>query len=216
MIALENISWQTKEFRLKDLSMTVPSGCYGVLMGRTGCGKTTLAEILCGLRHPTAGKVRLGDRDVTDLPPGQRGIGYVPQDGALFPTMSVADNIGFALRVRGVRSPVLKHAVEDLARQLGILHLLSRNPEHLSGGEKQRVALGRALIAEPSALILDEPLSALDDATRDELVSVLKGLHNRFSVTVLHITHHRYEARELADRLFKLENGVIFQEPSLP
>lgn len=213
MIRLENISWHAGSFELKSVDLEVPSGCYGVLMGPTGCGKTSIAEILCGLRRPTGGRIFCGTSEITGLPPGQRGIGYVPQDGALFPTMSVQDNLSFALKLRGHSLAERSTAGARLAEQLGIAHLLSRKPEHLSGGERQRVALGRALAAKPAALVLDEPLSALDEPTRDSLILLLQRIQKDLCLTVLHITHHKYEAQRLAQRLFRFENGVPFESP---
>lgn len=209
MIRLQNISWYSGSFKLENISLQVPSGCYGVLMGPTGCGKTSLAEILCGLRQPSSGRIFCGDAEVTDLPPAKRGIGYVPQDGALFPTMTVTENLAFALRLQGHSPTVRADAVALLAEQLGIPHLLHRKPEHLSGGERQRVALGRALAAKPSALVLDEPLSALDESTRDALILLLQRLQQDLHLTVLHITHHKHEAAILAQRLFRFENGTL-------
>jgi ABC-type sugar transport system ATPase subunit len=212
MIRLADISWRAGAFRLEKVSFTVPAGRYGVLMGKTGGGKTTLIEIICGLRHPTAGRVWLGERDVTDLAPGDRGIGYVPQDGALFPTMTVREQLGFALRLRHRPAEEIAARVAELATPLGIAHLLARKPDGLSGGERQRVALGRALAAKPQVLLLDEPLSALDDDTREPLADLLRTVQRETAVTVLHITHHRSEAARLADVLFRLEDGRIREE----
>jgi ABC-type sugar transport system ATPase subunit len=181
-------------------------------MGRTGCGKTTLLEILCGLRRPQAGRVFIGGRDVTDLPPGERGIGYVPQDGALFPTLTVAQNIGFALRLRHRPASEIQQRVGELATHLGVAHLLDRLPQNLSGGERQRVALGRALAARPGVLLLDEPLSALDEELRDDLAMLLKNLQRELGVTALHITHSRSEAARLADVIFRMADGRVREE----
>jgi ABC-type sugar transport system ATPase subunit len=198
---------------LENVTFTVPAGRYGVLMGRTGGGKTTLLEIICGLRRPSAGRVWLGDRDVTDLAPGARGIGYVPQDGALFPTMTVREQLGFALRLRHRSADEIAQRVAELADHLGIAPLLDRRPDGLSGGERQRVALGRALAARPQVLLLDEPLSALDDDTREPLADLLHRVQRETAVTVLHITHHRSEADRLADNLFRLESGRVIETP---
>lgn len=212
MIRLEDISWRAGAFGLEHVSFTVPAGRYGVLMGRTGGGKTSLLEIICGLRRPGAGRVQLGERDVTDLAPGARGIGYVPQDGALFPTMSVREQLGFALRLKHRPAAEIAARVAELADHLGIAPLLDRKPDRLSGGERQRVALGRALAAKPQVLLLDEPLSALDDETREPLADLLHRVQRETAVTVLHITHNRSEAARLADVLFRLENGRIREE----
>ena len=209
MIRLESIAWHAGAFGLKDVSFAVPAGRYGVLMGKTGGGKTSLLEIICGLRQPTMGRVWLGERDVTELAAGERGIGYVPQDGALFPTMTVREQLGFALRLRHRPAAEIGARVTELAAPLGIAHLLDRKPDGLSGGERQRVALGRALAARPQVLLLDEPLSALDDDTREPLADLLHKVQRETAVTVLHITHHRSEAARLADILFRLEDGRV-------
>jgi ABC-type sugar transport system ATPase subunit len=209
MIRLDSISWRAGAFGLEKVSFTVPAGRYGVLMGKTGGGKTSLLEIICGLRYPSAGRVWLGERDVTDLAPGERGIGYVPQDGALFPTMTVREQLGFALRLRSLPAD---ERVAELAAPLGIAHLLDRKPDGLSGGERQRVALGRALAARPQVLLLDEPLSALDDDTREPLADLLRTVQRATAVTVLHITHNRSEAARLADVLLRLEDGRVREE----
>jgi molybdate/tungstate transport system ATP-binding protein len=209
MIRFENICWSAGRFELGPVSFLIPTGTYGVLTGRTGCGKTTLAEILCGLRSPESGRVWLRGKDVTGLEPRRRGIGYVPQDGALFPTMTVRENIGFALRIRRVTAKETAAAVEELAALLGIASLLERHPENLSGGERQRVALGRALAAKPTALVLDEPLSALDDQTHGDLVQLLKSVQKSIGLTALHITHHNREASLLGEVRLHLEQGAV-------
>lgn len=213
MIQLDSISWHAGSFRLEDVNVTIPAGSYSVLMGRTGCGKTTLLEIICGLRRPLAGRVIIGDRDVTHEPPAARGVGYVPQDGAMFPTMTVREQLGFALRLRQRPADEITQRVDELARELGVTHLLDRLPLHLSGGERQRVALGRALAAKPKVLVLDEPLSALDEELRDDLSALLKRVQREHGVTALHITHSRAEAAQLADVIFRLEDGRVIQTP---
>ncbi len=180
-------------------------------MGKSGCGKTTILEAIAGLRHPTAGIVSLHDRDVTALNPGARRIGYVPQDGALFPTMTVRSNLGFALDIQGASRNDVERRVTQLADWLEISHLLDRKPGYLSGGEKQRVALGRALASRPPVLLLDEPLGSLDDETRDHIIELLIGLRNTRTVTVLHGTHNRSEANRLGEMLFRLEDGSVRQ-----
>lgn len=209
MIRFDNLSWHAGTFRLEGISFTVPAGSYAVLMGKTGCGKTTLLEILCGLRQPAGGRVFIGERDVTELPPGERGIGYVPQDGAMFPTMTVREQIGFALAIRKRPVEEIAARVKELGEHLGVAHLLDRLPQNLSGGERQRVALGRALAAKPSVLLLDEPLSALDEELRDDLATLLKRVQRELGITALHITHSRREAEQLADLRLKLEAGRV-------
>ena len=213
MIRFDTLSWHAGAFRLDGISFTVPAGRYAVLMGQTGCGKTTLLEILCGLRQPANGRVFIGGRDVTGLPPGERGIGYVPQDGAMFPTMTVREQIGFALAIRRRSGAEIAARVKELADQLGVAHLLDRLPQHLSGGERQRVALGRALAAKPSVMLLDEPLSALDEELRDDLAALLKRVQRELGLTALHITHSRHEAAQLADVMFRLESGRVEETP---
>jgi len=213
MIRLSRIHHVAGAFRLDDISFSVPPATYAVLMGRTGSGKTTLLEILCGLRRPAGGTIWIGDRDVTDLQPGQRGIGYVPQDGALFPTMTVREQIGFALRIRRRSDEEIAERVRELSSQLGIAHLLDRLPQNLSGGERQRVALARALAAKPKVLLFDEPLSALDEDTREEIAAVLKETQRAHGVTALHITHSRREAAQLADTIYQLEGGCVREQP---
>jgi molybdate/tungstate transport system ATP-binding protein len=209
LIRVENLSLRAGHFALDSISFEVPAGRYGVLMGRTGVGKTTLLESLCGLRQVTAGRIWLAERDVTSLKPAERGIGFVPQDGALFETMSVREHLGFALRIRKAKRPAIEARVAELAELLGIEKLLDRMPDGLSGGERQRVALGRALAAHPSILCMDEPLSALDEATRDEMYVLLESIRGKAGVTTLHITHNRAEAVRLGDVVLLLENGTI-------
>jgi ABC-type sugar transport system ATPase subunit len=178
-------------------------------MGRSGQGKTTLLEVLCGLRRVNAGSVWLNSRCVTRDSPAMRGVGYVPQDLALFPTMTVREHLEFALRLRRAAT---EPRVPELAARLEISSLLDRNIRQLSGGEAQRVALGRALSFRPAVLLLDEPLSALDDVTRDGMYRLLKSLHAESKMTVLHVTHSRRDAESLAGRVLLLDEGRIREE----
>lgn len=207
MIQLENISVSAGTFRLKQISLAIPSGAFGVLMGRTGSGKTTLLECIIGLRSVSSGTIRIGKQDVTHLNPALRGIGYVPQDGALFSKMTVAEHLAFALTIRKASRAVIVDRVEELADMLQISHLLKRRPKGLSGGESQRVALGRALSFRPQVLCLDEPLSALDSETRLQICELLEKVRRQTQVTTLHVTHNLEEATALADHLFRLNNG---------
>ena len=209
MIVIEAISVQAGEFRLDNVSLRVPTGSYAVLMGKTGSGKTTLLEAVIGLRRVTSGRIWLDGRDVTQSKPAVRGIGYVPQDGALFSKMTVEEQMGLALLIRRVPQAAIRQRVRELAALLGIAHLLHRKPRGLSGGERQRVALGRALSFRPRILCLDEPLSALDDETRRQMCDLLADIRTKTGVTTLHITHNLAEAHILADRLFRLEHGRI-------
>ena len=209
MIAVENLTVRAGSFALEGVSFALESGQYGVLMGKTGSGKTTLLEALCGLKPVQGGRVTLSGRDVTRLRPAERGVGYVPQDRALFPTMSVRDHLAFALTIRKWPANAISERVGELADLLGLARLLDRRPHGLSGGESQRVALGRALSFRPAVLLLDEPLSALDDETREEMCALLTSVRRHTGVTTLHITHNASEAARLADRLFRLRDGRI-------
>jgi molybdate transport system ATP-binding protein len=213
VIRVDSLSVRVGTFSLKDVSFEVPAGQYGILMGRTGSGKTTILESLCGLRSVASGRIVLCGTDVTRLKPALRGIGFVPQDGALFPTMTVRRQLGFALSVRKWRTRDIDRRVAELAELLGIGGLLDRDLTGLSGGECQRIALGRALAASPGVLCLDEPLSALDDATRQDMYSLLKSVQQKTGVTALHITHSRTEARILGDAVFSIEDGRVRRVP---
>jgi ABC-type sugar transport system ATPase subunit len=209
MIHIQQVSVRIGQFRLDNLSFEVAQGDYAVLMGRTGTGKTTIQECICGLRPIVAGRIVLSGSDVTRLPPAQRGVGYVPQDAALFPTMTVRQHLSFALEIRRWTAVEQERRVSELAELLGIEHLLSRKPAGLSGGEQQRVALGRALAFRPGILLLDEPLSALDEETRQQMYRLLKRVKEHTHVTTLHITHNREDAEHLADSLLLLADGQI-------
>ena len=185
-----------------------------MLMGKTGSGKTTILEAITGLKSVPAGRIVLCGTDVTRLKPAERNIGFVPQDGALFSTMSVRDQLGFALTIRRVGRRKIDSRVSEMAELLEIEHLLDRSVAGLSGGEKQRVALGRALAFRPAVLCLDEPLSALDDDTRGQIVELLNRVKKETGVTALHITHNRREASVLADVLLEVADGRVRQVPT--
>ena len=195
MIEIKDLSLRAGEFRLDHLSFTIQSGQYAVLMGKTGRGKTTILEAICGLRRVEAGQILIHGQEVTDWLPADREVGYVPQDLALFPTFTVRGHLEFALRLRKWSQTRIDRRTDELAHQLGIQHLLDRKIVGLSGGESQRVALGRALSFYPSVLLLDEPLSALDADTRNEMQELLKSLTELHDVTTLHITHNQEEAK---------------------
>jgi ABC-type sugar transport system ATPase subunit len=209
VIRVDKLNIHVGRFRLDEVSFEVPSGDYGVLMGKTGSGKTTVLEAVTGLKHVSSGRILLGSTDVTRLKPAERDIGFVPQDGALFSTMSVRDHLGFALAIRRVGKKAIRRRVAELAEMLEIGHLLDRGTAGLSGGEQQRVALGRALAFRPATLCLDEPLSALDDDTRHQTMELLKRVQKDTGVTALHITHNRSEADVLADVLLELVDGKV-------
>jgi len=209
MIAVEHLTIRIGTFALADIAFAVPTGQYAVLMGRTGTGKTTLLEAICGLKPVVAGAIRLNERNVTRLKPAERGIGYVPQDAALFSTMTVREHLAFPLMIRKWNRAKIEGRVVELAEMLGLTPLLDRKPLGLSGGEAQRVALGRALAFRPNILCLDEPLSALDEATKDDMYKLLLSVQQHERVTVLHVTHNREDADQLADVILHLENGQV-------
>lgn len=198
MIAVDGLAVSLGTFRLSDVSFAIPAGAHAVLKGPNGTGKTTTLEAVCGLKRLDRGTVWIDGRIVTDLPPRERSIGFVPQDGALFPHLTVRENVAFALKVRAWKLPAVQARVDELAEQLGLAHLLDRMPQGLSGGEKQRVALARALAARPAALLLDEPFSALDAASRETLRRLLQTVRATSGVTILHVTHDAADALALA------------------
>lgn len=209
MIELHDIAIRTGQFALEHISFRIETGQYVVLMGRTGRGKTTILEAICGLRAIVSGKILIDDADVSKWAPGERGIGYVPQDLALFPTLTVQQHLEFALRLRRAAPKQIADRVAELSDVLGISHLLQRRTRGLSGGESQRVALGRALSFRPSVLLLDEPLSALDDATRHEMHILLRRVKESTGVTTLHVTHSEADADALADRRLVIDEGRV-------
>jgi ABC-type sugar transport system ATPase subunit len=212
MIAIDNLALRAGAFALDGVSFRVETGQCAVLMGKTGSGKTTILEAVAGLKPVRSGRVFLMGRDVTALKAAERGVGYVPQDLALFPTMSVRLHLEFGPQVRGWDRDAVAARITELAALLGIGHLLDRRPEGLSGGEAQRVALGRALSFRPRVLLLDEPLSALDEETRQEMYALLRLVQRQTGVTALHVTHNRSEAKALGDRVLVLRGGAILAE----
>ncbi len=209
MIAVEGLGIRQGAFALEGVSFAVPTGSYAVLLGPTGCGKTSLLEVLAGIRRAYAGAVLLRGHEATDLPPAARNVGYVPQDAAMFRTMTVRENLGFALTLRRIARPAIAARVEELAGWLDLESILDRRAVGLSGGEAQRVALGRALAFRPDILLLDEPLNAVDEETRSRLLDVLEDLRRSRAVTVVHVTHTRAEAERLADVLLELVGGRV-------
>ena len=227
MIEFQNVGVQAGAFALQNVNLRIERGAYTVLLGSTGSGKTTLLELLSGLRRPQQGRILLNGSDVTALDPAERGIGYVPQDGALFPAMTVAKQIALPLEVRKIPRPEIRKRVAEISERLGVQHLLKRYPRvggangaaggggggsnsgGLSGGERQRVALARALVFEPLVLCLDEPLSAVDEETRVQLYPLLRSTIHEFGATVLHVTHSTSESRLLASHGLRLVNGKL-------
>jgi ABC-type sugar transport system ATPase subunit len=200
MIQLSDVAVTAGDFSLQGISFHINSGQYAVLMGQTGRGKTTILESICGLRRIASGRILVHGCDVTDASPG---------DLALFPTLNVRQHLEFALKLRKRPATEIASRVEELSAVLGIEHLLNRSVQGLSGGESQRVALGRALSFRPAVLLLDEPLSALDEATRLEMHELLRTVKTTSQVTTLHVTHSVEDAAALADQRLTLRDGQI-------
>jgi ABC-type sugar transport system ATPase subunit len=215
MIRTEKISFRIGTFQLLDISIEVAAGQYFVLLGPPGSGKSIFLECLCGLRKVDSGKIFIDGRDATILEPRARNIGYVPQDYALFPHLTVEQNIAFGLRVSKYTNKEIVRQTDETAELLGIEHLLSRSVNGLSGGETQRVALARAIIIQPKVLLLDEPVCALDEVTRQEICTQLFFLQRRLGVTVIHVSHNLEEAFSVADRAAILHEGILQQIGSL-
>src|SRR6059036_1858756 len=212
-ISLEHV---TKAFAggvvaVDDVNMTIDEGEFMVLVGPSGCGKSTLLRMIAGLEEITDGTIVIGDRDVTVLPPDHRDIAMVFQNYALYPHMSVRENLGFGLSVRRTRKPEITRRVQEVAALLGLQDLLERKPAHLSGGQRQRVAMGRAIIREPKAFLMDEPLSNLDAKLRVGMRASLAQLHARLSVTSVYVTHDQTEAMTLGQRVAVMSEGRIAQ-----
>lgn len=210
MIRVEGLRYEVGSFSL-ELTLSIAKGEYFVLMGPPGSGKTAFVECLAGLRLPQAGRVEIAGADVTAREPRARGIGYVPQDYALFTWRSVYSNIAFGPRVHGWSRATVHENVGRAVKLLNIEHLLGRRIPGLSGGERQRVALARALAVRPEVLILDEPVSALDEATRETLCAELHRLHRETGITTVHISHNLEEAFSVADRAAVLSGGRVQQ-----
>lgn len=211
MITFKHVHVTLGVFSLIDINLEIKKGDYFVLLGPTGSGKTTLAEYAIGIIKATRGELWLDGQRADELKPEERKIGYLPQEYALFSHLSVAENIGYGLWVRRTAKEKLKKQVAEIAALTGITQILPRRPVGLSGGEKQRVALARALAIQPPILILDEPLSAIDDMTREQLQSELKRIHRETGATIIHICHNLEEALILANRIGVLHRGRLIQ-----
>ncbi len=196
---------------LKRIDIDVPPGEFLILVGPSGCGKSTLLNIIAGLEEPTEGELRIGGRNVIGVPPAQRDIAMVFQSYALYPTMTVADNIGFALEMRKVPKEARKKRIQEVAAMLQIEQLLDRRPAQLSGGQRQRVAMGRALARDPQLFLFDEPLSNLDAKLRVEMRAEIKRLHLLSGITTVYVTHDQIEAMTLGSRIAVMKGGVLQQ-----
>lgn len=208
-VELEGVAFRIGTFRMEGLSLSIRRGEYFVLTGRNGAGKTLLIRLIAGLQCPEAGTIRINGRVVNDVPPWQRNVGYLPQDGVLFPNRTVGGNIAFGLEVRGVAKGVMAEEVARVAEMLGIGHLLDRDPVGLSGGERQKAGLARALILKPVLLLLDEPVSAIDEDTRDAVCRELRAIQRRLQLTMLHVSHNTRETALVADRIGVMSEGRI-------
>jgi ABC-type sugar transport system ATPase subunit len=193
------------------VTLDVADGEFVVLIGPSGCGKSTILRMVAGLEEVTSGEIRIDGAAVTERDPAQRDIAMVFQDYALYPHMSVADNMGFSLRYRGVRRGEIRRRVAEAAGVLDIAHLLERRPRELSGGQRQRVAMGRAIVRDPKLFLFDEPLSNLDAKLRVQMRTELKRLRDRLRATTLYVTHDQVEAMTLADRIVVLRAGRVEQ-----
>ena len=196
---------------LDGLSITVPGGGFTVLLGGSGCGKTTCLRLIAGLDLPSAGLIRIGARDVTALPPAARGVAMVFQSYALFPHLSVAENILFGLKARGVPRAERNRRLLQAVDLLGIRPLLARKPSQISGGQQQRVALGRAIVAQTPVCLMDEPLSNLDAQLRAEMRREIVALQRRLGLTMIYVTHDQTEAMSMADQVVLLRSGRLEQ-----
>lgn len=196
---------------LRAIDLTIDDGEFVVLVGPSGCGKSTLLRVLAGLEDVDTGRVIIGGRCVNDLPPAKRGIAMVFQSYALYPNMSVRQNLGFGLRLAGKSRAEVDEAVGRAAALLGIDHLLDRRPKMLSGGQRQRVAIGRAIVREPTVFLFDEPLSNLDAELRVRMRYEFAKLHRRLETTTVYVTHDQVEAMTLADRIAIMDRGRVVQ-----
>jgi ABC-type sugar transport system ATPase subunit len=215
MLQIKNVSLRAGDFTVTDIDLTVDPKEYFVMMGQTGSGKSLLVKAVCGIIPIQNGSIHIDGKDVTNLEPRRRQVGYVPQSSSLFPHLSVSDNILFPLRIRKSNKKEALKKAAPIIDALNISSLLERSTLNLSGGEQQKVALARALSFNPKLLILDEPVSALDEPTRCEICKLLKKIQQDFSVTTIHICHNLEEARIVSDRMAIFSQGKIVQTDTL-
>lgn len=211
MIEIRHLSGRLGEFHLKDNNFTVQDGEYLVILGPTGAGKTVLIEYIVGIHKPDKGRIIVDGEDITPLYTEERNIAYVPQDYALFPNMNVKKNIAYGLKARGLPNEEINETVANIISMLGLDYIRHRMPLNLSGGEKQRVALGRALATRPRLVLLDEPLSALDENLRSDMARGLRRLQRSINGTFLHVSHNFEESSDVADRIAIMNQGEIVQ-----
>ena len=199
---------------LKGVSVDIADGEFVVLVGPSGCGKSTLLRMIAGLEDISSGEIGIGNRVVNDLPPKERDIAMVFQNYALYPHMTVAQNMGFSLKLKGVPKAEIKAKVDRAAQILGLQSLLDRQPRQLSGGQRQRVAMGRAIVRDPQVFLFDEPLSNLDAKLRVQMRAEIKELHQRLKTTTIYVTHDQVEAMTMADKIVVMKDGIIEQAGS--
>lgn len=211
-VRLESIKRKfNKVTAIENITFEVPDGQFWVLVGPSGCGKSTVLRMIAGLETVTGGNLYIGDVLVNDIPARQRDVAMVFQNYALYPHMTVAQNIAFGMEMRQVEPKIIRERVKTVARLLSLDHLLDRKPGQLSGGQQQRVALGRAIARQPQVFLLDEPLSNLDAQLRDDTRAQLKQLHHQIGITTIYVTHDQVEAMTLADQIVVLNKGRIQQ-----
>ncbi len=214
-VMLEQVSKQFGQVVAVDnITLDIPDKQFTVLVGPSGCGKTTALRLVAGLEEATAGNIYIGDRVVNDVAPKDRDIAMVFQNYALYPHMSVYDNMAFGLRLRKYPRPEIDRRVKEAGELLGIQELLGRKPKQLSGGQRQRVALGRAIVREPQVFLMDEPLSNLDAKLRVQTRAEIKKLHARLQTTTIYVTHDQVEAMTMGDRIVVMNHGAVQQVDS--
>lgn len=206
-LVLDQISFKIGTFSIENLSFKVEQNEYFILTGPNGAGKTILIKLIAGLYYPLSGTIFINGQLIIDLPPWKRNIGYIPQDGVLFTNRTVKENIQFGLEIRRIKSKEIM--VKQIAEMMKIEHLLNRMPQNLSGGERQKVSLARVLVLTPSILLLDEPVSAIDEEMRDEICKDLKTIQQQNKIPIIHISHNQQEINLVADKIGFLNNGKL-------
>lgn len=211
-ITLKNIHKEYgKEIIIPELNFIIEDGSFTVLVGPSGCGKSTTLRMIAGLEKPSSGEILIDDENVVDVEPGKRGIAMVFQNYALYPTMSVKDNIEFGLKNKKIPKEERKQLIEDVSELVGLTPYLNRKPSELSGGQRQRVALARAMVKKPKVFLMDEPLSNLDAKLRQQMRIELIELHKRLGTTFIYVTHDQIEAMSMGDNIILMDKGVIMQ-----